>query len=144
LASLAACRLACVQALRTVVRSGILIIDSDGEVLEKYHRYLTHRGQPGVGDAFFKHVIDHQFNTNKVRCIPLERHEEREFNAFPADPALATFDRSDRIFVALAIVAPGKPHILNAVDSDYYENKAALEKARVQVQELCPNCIRQR
>jgi hypothetical protein len=138
------CRIACVQALNCIVKSGILIIDSEGEVLENYRAYLQHKGQPGVGDAFYKHVIDHQFNRKKVRRILIAKNAQHEFEDFPADPALATFDPSDRVYVALAVAAPEKPHILNAVDSDYSEHKTALEGVGVHVYEVCPQCIRKR
>jgi hypothetical protein len=137
-----ACRLACVQALKCVVQSAIIIIDSAGGVLERYRVYLQHRGQPGVGDAFFKHIIDHQYNRKKVRRIALTRHPHREFEEFPVDASLETFDLSDRIFVALALAAPENPQILNAVDSDYIEHKTALESAGVHVHEICPQCLR--
>jgi len=136
------CRLACVQALKRIVKSGILIIDSAGGVLENYRAYLQHRGQPGVGDAFYKHVIDHQFNRTKVRRILITKNAQGEFEDFPTDPALATFDPSDRLYVALAVAAPEKPRILNAVDSDYSEHQTALEGVGVHVYEVCPQCIR--
>jgi hypothetical protein len=138
------CRLSCVQALRRIVRSGTLIVDDDGEVLENYRRHLHHRGQPGVGDAFFKHIVDNQFNLTKVRRISIQRNADNEFDNFPADPGLATFDVSDRIYVALALAAPQKPQISNAVDSDYAEHKASLERVGVRVREICPQCIRKR
>lgn len=50
------CRLACIQALRRAVKSGIIVIDDAGDILEHYRQHLRHHGQPGVGDAFFKHV----------------------------------------------------------------------------------------
>jgi hypothetical protein len=136
------CRLDCVKALRQIVRSGILIIDTAGEVVNKYRRHLRPRGQPGVGDAFFRHIINHQFDRRKVRRISLARNAQAEFEAFPVDTALATFDPSDRIYVALAVAAPERPSILNAVDSDYAEHKAALEGVGVYVYEICPQCIR--
>jgi hypothetical protein len=137
-----ACRLACVLALKCVVRSRILIIDTAGGVLGNYQRHLQHKGQPGVGDAFFKHIMDNQYNPKRVQRIAITKNAEREFDMFPADAALATFDRSDRIFVALALAAPERPHILNAVDSDYAEHRAALETVGVHVHEICPQCIR--
>jgi hypothetical protein len=70
------------------------------------------------------------------------QNADGEYRAFPADPMLATFDRSDRVYVTLALVAPEKPRILNAVDSDYVAHKAALERVGVIVHELCPDCVR--
>jgi hypothetical protein len=119
-----------------------MVIDDGGEILENYRRHLHHRGQPGVGDAFFKHAVDNQFNRKKVLRVSIARNDENEFDVFPADPALRTFDRSDRIYVAVALAAPQKVQILNAVDSDYAEHKAALEKAGVRVKEICPQCVR--
>ena len=137
-----ACRLACVQALRKAVKSGIVIVDTLGEVLEKYRAKLQYKGQPGVGDAFYKHVVDHQFNRKRVRRTAVPRHSKREFEHFPEVDALATFDRSDRIFVALAIASPEAPEILNSVDSDYTEHRIPLASAGVKVREICPQCIR--
>jgi hypothetical protein len=138
------CRLACVRLLRKAAKSGVVAIDAAGEVLQAYRRHLNYRGQPGVGDAFFKHLVDHQFNHKRVRRVALPRHADRGFEAFPADSDLATFDPSDRIYVALALVAPGKPTIFNAVDSDYREHEQALRRVGVKVTELCPRCIRTR
>jgi hypothetical protein len=137
------CRLACVQMLNRIVRSGTLVIDSEGQVLENYRAHLQHSGQPGVGDAFYKHIFDHQFDQKRVRRIALEKNAEGEFKDFPIDPALATFDPSDRVYVAPAIAAPHTP-IVNAVDSDYSEHKTALEGAGVRVHEICPQSIRRR
>jgi hypothetical protein len=139
-----ACRLACVLALKRVVKSGILVIDSAGEVLDNYRRHLQHRGQPGVGDAFFRHVFNNQFNPKHVHRISIARSAEGGYEDFPADEVLRAFDPSDRIFVTLALVAPEDPRILNAVDSDYAEHKSRLEAIGVRVQELCLHCIRQR
>jgi hypothetical protein len=137
-----ACCLACVQVLRKIVKSGILIIDALDEVTNKYRTRLQYKGQPGVGDAFYKHVVDHQYNRKRVRRISVTRHDDREFEEFPAVEALATFDRSDRIFVALALAAPENPEVLNALDSDYSEHDEALKSVGVKVRELCPQCIR--
>jgi hypothetical protein len=103
------CRRACIRALKSVVRSGILIVDADGVVLAKYRRHLQHKGQPGVGDAFFKHVADNQFNPRKVARVNLQQNADRVFEDFPADASLAAFDRSDRVFVALALASARDP-----------------------------------
>lgn len=138
------CRLACIRALRAVVRAGVVIIDDEGEVLALYRKYLSGSGQPGVGDAFLKHLSDHQFDRRKVRRIALTRNDDREFEEFPMDSRLRTFDRADRIFVALAVAAPENPVVLNAVDSDYDEYAEALAAEGVRVRELCRKCLRKR
>jgi hypothetical protein len=133
------CRLACVQALNRVVRTGIIIIDTEDEVVQAYRKYLDFRGQPGAGDAFYRHVLDNKYNRKRVRRIKV-RTADRRLEALPA--ALSDFDPADQIFVVLALVATEGPRILNAVDSDYSQHKAALESAGVRVEELCPWCLK--
>jgi hypothetical protein len=137
-----ACRLACIRMLRKIVKSGLVVVDTAGEVIDKYRSQLQYRGQPGVGDAFYKHVVDHQFNQKKVRQTLVLKHDERGFEDFPAAEELATFDRSDRIFIALALASPESAEILNALDSDYSEHGEALTNVGVKVREICPQCIR--
>ena len=138
------CRGACITVLRNVVRSGVVVIDDAGEVLAKYRVYLNGRGQPGVGDAFLRHVSDRQFDRRRVLRAALALNEAGEYQAFPNDPALSQFDHADRIFVALAAIVPGRPTLLNAVDSDYSEFADALKAAGIRIRELCPDCIRAR
>jgi hypothetical protein len=123
-----------------VIRAGVVVLDDEGEVLAKYRSKLSGRGQPGAGDAFLKFVSENQYNSAKVVRLSLPRDREGEYTDFPSDAALRTFDKSDRVFVALARRGDGS--IINAVDSDYSEHADALESAGVVVKELCPNCLK--
>ncbi|MCY3786637.1 MAG: hypothetical protein OXG47_07930 [bacterium] len=71
--------------------------------------------------------------------MTLRDNEDRGFQEFPDDPALAGFDRDDRVFVAVSIAAGVYNVILNAVDSDYYLHSESLRRAGVIVEELCPS-----
>lgn len=137
-----ACRLECVSTLTMIVKKGIVAIDDAGEVIDKYRRNLRAQGQPGTGDAFFRHVLDRQYDKRKVRRISLAKDDTREFKAFPNDVELATFDRSDRIYVSLALSAGKKARLVNAVDSDYAQHAEALARHGVNVLELCRHCLR--
>lgn len=136
------CRLACVQVLRGLVESGMVVIDAGGLIIDKYRKRLSHSGQPGVGDAFFRHVYDNQFNDQRVERAEIAADENRGFSEFPDDAPLSGFDRSDRVFVAVTLVSKHKPRVLNAVDSDWRDHKAALARHGVLVDELCPDCLR--
>ena len=46
------------------------------------------------------------------------------------------FDRSDRKFLAVAVV--GRAVVLNATDSDWHERRALMDILRVEVTQLCP------
>ena len=119
-------------------------MDDNYLIFDEYRRHLSHSGQPGVGDAFFKWLWDNQANPRYCRQItitPLES-DHTNFEEFPDDPELASFDRSDRKFVAVALASREFPMILNASDNDWWEHREAFARHKVNVQFLCPNLMR--
>jgi hypothetical protein len=134
------CRLACVEFLLEVVEEGRVALDTEGRVFDQYRRYLNFSGEPGVGDAFFKHVFDNMYVEARVERIALHRvaDECRQFEEFPADPDLAQFDRSDVVLVALALAVRPRPRpIVNATDGGWQRFHEALRRHGVRVVELC-------
>lgn len=138
----AKCRLVSVQILRKIVSGGVAVIDDDGEVMSGYKKHLSHSGQPGTGDAFFKHLVESSYNPRRVRQVHLPKTASGEFQDFPRDPSLRTFDRDDRIYVALAKASTSEALIVNSVDSDYRNHAVALKRNKINVEELCPNCLK--
>ena len=130
------CRLATIEALGSVMDSSALLLDAGRRILAEYGRHCDHSGRPGVGDEFFRWAFDHAASS---RSVTLTENEDRGFEEFPEDPALAGFDPDDRVFVAVSVAAGIDNIILNAVDSDYYLHRKGLETAGVVVKELCPN-----
>jgi hypothetical protein len=130
---------ACAGALHEVTRSGVLTIDEGGLIFAEYKGYLSFAGAPGAGDVFFKWLADNRHRPDRVAIVVLAEDPNRpgEFAAFPADPALAGFDHSDRKFVAAALTHPDKPPVLNAVDSDWWDYRIALLTNGVTVRFLC-------
>ena len=128
------CQRSCVERLLSVVREGIVAIDDQNSILTEYARHLCHSGMPGVGDAFFKHVFDNQYQVDRVHRVSVTSCEDdrRGFIELPEN----TFDPSDRKFLAVAVVAQAV--VLNATDSDWEEQKALLDRLRVQLRQLCP------
>ncbi|MFD2184204.1 hypothetical protein [Rhodoplanes azumiensis] len=137
-----ACRLACIKKIREIVKGRLVFIDSNGAMLNHYKKHLSRKGQTGVGDLFFKHLCDNEFNRKKIRRIDLERLDDGAYAALSIYPSLLKFDPADQIFVAVALTAPEKPAIINAVDSDYKQFASALLNAGVVVEELCEDCIK--
>ena len=127
------CRLTCVERLKTLA-SQVVAIDDGGSILEEYKRRLNFSGMPGVGDAFFKHVFNYRFQGNRVRMVAVTPSEDdqRGFEELCEN----TFDRSDRKFLAVAVVA--KAVVLNATDSDWGEHEALMNCLGVEVTQLCP------
>lgn len=64
--------------------------------------------------------------------------DERGFEELPEN----TFDRSDRKFLAVAVVA--RAVVLNATDSDWGEQQALMDELGVEVNELCPQHVARR
>jgi len=137
------CRLACIQALREVMRN-IICIDTKDHILKEYQNNLSMSGQPGSGDEFMRWIHKNQCNENVCERIHITSHDERGFNEFPTDQSLEGFDPNDKKYVAVALGSTNNPDIINAVDSDWEEYQEALDTIGVRVKELCPHCLRRR
>ena len=134
------CVLACVQALREMVENGGVVLDDDMRILREYMGYLSRSGEPGMGDAFFKWVWDHQADDTRCERVPITTRSgsAHDFEEFPDDPELRGFHRDDRKFVAVALASKNAPEILNAVDTDWWVHREALAHHGVRVKFLCP------
>lgn len=130
------CVIACVDALEQITAGRArLVLDDGWEILSEYLRHLSSSGQPGPGDAFVKWALNNLANPDRCERVPLD------LQAFPEDPDLAAFDRSDRKFVVLALASDSRPPIWNAVDSDWWRFREALGRAGVEVTFLCPDQV---
>jgi hypothetical protein len=140
------CVAACARALNAIKKTGLLVIDEGGLIFGEYKTHLSFAGQPGAGDVFFKWLSDNRYRPERVSQVALANDPAcpAEFAAFPADPDLATFDPSDRKFVAAALTHPGRPPVLNAVDSDWWNHRDALHRNGITVQFVCGTELFQR
>lgn len=140
------CVLACVEALRGIVRRERIVLDEGMLILREYMANLSMSGQPGVGDAFMKWVWNVQAVTARcesVRITPAARDGET-FEEFPDDPELIGFDPSDHKFGAVALASRSHPEILNAVDSDWWTFRVALGRHGIRLRFLCPEQFAER
>ena len=128
------CQSQCVSAITAISLNGTVVVDNGGLVLDEYQKHLNFSGQPGLGDAFFKHVYDNMYSSKRVErvSITVVDDEERAFEELPAN----TLDRSDQKFLAVAVVA--RAPILNATDSDWHNERELVSRLDVVVQQLCP------
>jgi hypothetical protein len=128
-----ACRLASIDFLDSLLKSGRVLLDLSGEIQAEYGRHLKPAGQPGVGDRFYQAVLNSA--PQRVERINLPKAADGTFADYPVDVELATFDPSDRKFVALSRRA--KAPVAVATDSDWVESKAALARNGVKIAFLC-------
>lgn len=128
----AACRLASIDFLASLIKTGRIVIDEAGLVEEEYRKNLD-LGQPGVGNLFFQHFV--AAASSRLERIPLAVNASGDFADFTCKGDLKNFDRSDRKFGALSKVA--KCPVANATDSDWLDMKPALEKDGVRIHFVC-------
>lgn len=129
-----ACQLACIELLANCENLPIAI-DEAALIMDEYARHLSHAGQPGVGDLFFKYLHDHQHvpdnNIHRVKITPSD-DAARGFKELPIN----TLDLSDRKFLATAVVA--KATIVNATDSDWEAQREVLGSLTITLRQVCP------
>lgn len=129
------CRLACTQSLAELRAKGVIVIDGGRRMLAEYQRHLNPKGQPGVGDQFFQHILRNAANRKCVHQVEVACNRDGHSAEFPDDPELAGFDLSDRVCATVAMKS-GAP-VLNAVDSDWWIHQDALARHGIVVEFLC-------
>jgi len=137
------CVIATIELLEQA-RQQIVVIDQGMEIFKEYNKHCSLSGQPGLGDAFFKHLHQNQANPNRCEIVTITPRldDNTNYNEFPNDPNLAAFDPSDRKFVAIALISTNQPTIFNAVDGDWPTYETALSANGVRVITLCPDCCK--
>ena len=134
-----ACVINCIDALARARSQGRIILDNLGRILQEYRRHLSAKGQPGVGDAFFKWIWDNQGNAAHCEIVEIHpRNGDEDYAEFPAAQELAGFHRKDRKFVAVALASKSNPEILNAVDQDWWDYRSELAGHGLRITFLCP------
>ena len=127
------CREAAVHFLLDVLDKGErVVLDAEGNIQAEYRRRLRPSGQPGVGDWFYRTVLQ-----DWTRCerVSLPKRDDGEYIDLPQAVIDAGFDRSDRKFAALAR-REGIP-VVNAVDDDWLDAKEVLAANGICVKFLC-------
>ena len=130
-----------VERLRQVLNDCRILLDDKQSILAEYRKNLSPSGQPGPGDHFFKLIHDNQSNPEYCRTVAVNLHPDREFEEFPADPRLSSFDSDDRKFVAVALASGTDPQVLNASDTDWWQHRRELSEHGVRVVFLCPELM---
>jgi len=134
------CVSACVGYLQILVQDGTVVLDDQMRILKQYLDYLRPTGQPGLGDAFMQWVWENRAVAAKCERVAVTP-VGGSFREFPDDPALAGFDPSDRVYVAVALASTKQPEVLNAVDPDWWEHRDALRQNGVYIRFLCPQHV---
>ena len=131
------CVIACVEGLNDLMKSGVLVIDDGFRILLEYLNKTSPREAKGVGDVFVQWALRHCGQANRVQQVALTEQGPDKYAEFP-DPALqARFDKSDRMFAAVAHAHSGSPTIWQATDCKWLDWWPALKACGVDVKFLC-------
>ena len=130
------CLAQCVIALDKA-RQNIIVIDDSFRIFKEYQNEVSPSGQPGVGDAFLRWLLQNWTNPAHCEAVTLKLNSRNSFDEFPNDPELADFDPSDHKFAAVANASLYSPDILSAVDSDWWIHGRLLERNGLKVVHLC-------
>ena len=129
----------CAKRLEDITRGEVkLVLDDKWIILGEYMRNLRSNGVD-VGDRFLGWILRNWENPERCDLVSIApiNNSETEFQEFPTDPALNGFDRDDRKFIAVALTHPGKPPILQAVDSQWWAFRNAFHRNGVTVEFIC-------
>lgn len=127
------CRESAVRLLMLALKTGIVVIDSAGEIQEEYRRHLNPKGQPGVGDRFYKEIINS--HPARILRVDLPKRDDGEYEDLPQPIIESNFDPSDRKFAAAA--KKTRATVYNAVDTDWLEQRDIIEQNGIPIVFLC-------
>lgn len=137
------CQLHCVEFLEDVTKEKSIhkiYLDDLNLLLDEYKPHFNYRGQPGVGDAFYKYLHDHKYSNTKVLLVSIKINDDdtKGFDELPAN----TIDPSDRKILAIAVVSGAT--IANSLDNDWHEKANFISHLGVKVKQLCPEhgCVK--
>jgi len=125
--------MAAVESLTTVLAKGTVVLDLARAIQDEYRRYLNPRGQPGVGDLFYREVLNSA--PGRIDRVELRKLASGDYEDFPNVGSLARFDLSDRKFAALS--RRERIPVLTATDSDWMHHHEALTRNGVTIDFIC-------
>lgn len=118
--------------------SGCITIDESGEILKEYRKRLKSKGQPGVGDFFYRHILNHRGNARRVHVVdPDDARGDKLRSAFQA--GLSRFDLDDQVFALCAVV--DRVPVATAIDSDWEIAHTGLVACGVRIKYVCGKAL---
>jgi hypothetical protein len=138
------CQKACFLQVEAIQkRRKQLAVDTYGYIMEEYARNTKNLDNTSVRKQFVNWLRSYLY-TQCLRVDPQPiDNSGTNFKLFPSDSALEGFHLDDKKFVAVAIAAQQTLKqtvpILNAVDTDWCDYRAALLQHGVVVRFLCPH-----
>lgn len=131
----------CIEKLMAIKLHGKVLIDDDYEILKEYKNKTSPNTGNRVGDMFLKWLLQNKANKKYCEQVSLIKNDVKKWESFPDDTSLEDFDEEDKKFVAVSIVHPKKPKILQSADTRWLQWAPHLENNGVKVEFLCKKDI---
>ena len=120
-----------------------VILDDGWRIFEEYERYVKPNTRKRAGDLFVKRLLQNLGNPDICKMVPITSltGNGTDFEEFPDDNALISFDPDDRKFIAVALAHKrdtGRiPTILLAIDRGWLQFMAALASHEISIDLIC-------
>jgi len=135
----AVCTRRAIELLIKLRENGVVLLDDAGHIVGEYGRNLRPQGQPGVGDRFYRDVIDNQGNSARVRVVDVQQARGNALRAAFTGGTLSEFDVADRPFALCSAV--GRAPVATATDSDWTDHEAGLRACGVRIEYVCGRAV---
>ncbi len=136
------CAAKCAKVLNDIRRFGHVVVDNLRRIVSEYQNKTLKKGrQREAGDEFLLWLLQNLWVKERCTQVPVtsKQEDDLDFEEFPDTDGLRRFDRSDRVFVAVANAHNPKAPILQACDSDYWDAWEHLAACGIHIEFLCPD-----
>jgi hypothetical protein len=86
-----------IEAIKSQSGQLLILLDVEGEIIKEYKSYASFAGNPGLGDYFFKWLIDHEYNSKINICRT--QTKEGLFEPFKKHTKFSKLDKGDIKFL---------------------------------------------
>ena len=114
--------------------NAVLVTDSAWRIMKEYRANIPRGG-------FANDVLNTLQKAGRVVLVPID-YDDDGYAILPPGFGLERLDPADRKFAAVALRRRPHPPIVNAADSDWTKNRAALAAVGLRVIELCRRLLR--
>lgn len=139
------CREACIHTIRDIWEGRHrLVLDGSGIIFRQYQENFGKRGDLGIAGRFQAWLLRNLFIPEHVKLVDIQPIDDYgDFEELPDEVRQSDFDRSDRVFVALALANGNAAPIVQAADSKWIGWEAMLSRHGITLEFPCRQALEQ-
>ena len=139
------CSLSCLSFIKKLMQStDVVVLDSGNEILKEYQNNFPSWGQDTIATIFLRWVLRNLTlrDGGQVELYPITKTAEGVYEEYPCSQNFATFDPSDKKFIALSNAHPDRPPIVEGSDSLWWGYREVFKNADIHIIFLCEEYVR--